>query len=272
MSTRNEAIEKSLIQIEEHAAERILVARLNRPAAANAIDAGMAVALEALASRVEGAKHIDALILTGNGRAFCSGGDVAVFRAQLVDESSTDALAVLLDQLATRVHGALLRLMNAGPLLIGAINGAVTGGGLGLVCICDLAYALPAATLRAGFSRLGLSPDSGTTWFLPRLLGHRGALEFLLSGEAMSAETAVARGVFREVLTVDETAFLPQVIERTHALIASGPAVRATRALLRSTREGSALAEQYQLEQRSLVEMSRQPAVLAHLRKVLLPP
>lgn len=255
-----------LILIEEHRDERMLIATLNRPESANAIDRDMAAALLALAERVEQSRHIDAVILTGAGRVFCAGGDVSAFDQAL--RQSPDALPKLLDELAIAVHGALLRLVEAGPLLIGAINGPATGAGMALACACDIAYARPDAVLRAGFSRLGLSPDTGSTHLLPRAIGYTRALEFLLAGTPMKAEQAHALGIYSDLLDLEQDAFLAEVRKRTHKLIASGAAVRATRALLRSSQQ-TPLAQQLDEERQRLVSLSATSAVLSGLSNLL---
>ncbi|WP_152551607.1 enoyl-CoA hydratase/isomerase family protein [Polycyclovorans algicola] len=256
------------ILIDERRDQRLLIATLNRPNATNGIDRAMGDALTALAERVEQSPHIDALILTGAGRAFCSGGDLAMFKDALADDESPETLASLLDGLATTVHSALRRLTEAGPLLVAAVNGPATGAGLGLVCACDVAYARPTATLRAGFSKLGLSPDSGTTYFVPRRIGLRQAIPFMLGGDAVRAEQGLTLGFFNALIDGDDDVFLSEVITRTQALIACGAAARATRALLRGSAEAS-LADQLTLEQRSLVALAGNDAVLTGLRRKL---
>ncbi len=255
-----------LILIEERHDARILVATFNRPDSANGIDRPMAQALLALAERVEQASHVDAVILTGAGRVFCAGGDVSAFGQAL--RESADALPQLLDELALAVHGAMEKLLNAGPLLIGAINGPATGAGMALACACDIAWARPGATLRAGFSRLGLSPDSGSTHLLPRSIGYRQALEFLLSGAPMSAERARELGIYSEVLDLEQDAFVDEVCSRAITLLASGAAVRATRSLLRASSRNS-LEQQLDREREQLVALARTPAVKAGLARLL---
>ncbi len=254
----------SPLLIDERKQDRLLIATINRPEAANAVDPAVAHALTELADRAERAEHIDAVILTGTGRTFCSGGDVALFGNALRDG---DALPALLNTLATTVHGALQRLTEAGPLLVGAINGAATGAGLGMVCACDVAIARPGVKLRAGFSRLGLSPDTGTTWFLPRRVGERQALAMLLDGEPVAAEQALSLGLIDAVFDGDDSAFLDAVIERTRALIAGGAAVRQTRRLLRASRSRT-LTDHLADEQATLVKLASSTAVTAHLRNV----
>ena len=255
--------------IEQRRDGRILLATLNRPEAANGIDAAMAEALEALADQVQrSSSEIDAVVLTGKGRVFCSGGDVGAFRQALSTVDGAAGLSTLLNELATRVHAAIEKLVQAGPLLIAAVNGPATGAGLGLLCVCDLAYANPKATLRAGFSRLGLSPDTGTTYFLPRIVGYRKALELLLRSDALSAQAALELGIFGEIIDATDEAFVEQVLDRTRALIACGSAVQPTRRLLRQS-AASELQAQLLSEQNSLVQLATTPDVTAHLRKAL---
>ncbi|WP_421793691.1 enoyl-CoA hydratase/isomerase family protein [Hydrocarboniphaga effusa] len=255
--------------IEQRRDGRILLSTLNRPEAANGIDSAMAEALEALADEVQrDGTQIDAVVLTGKGRVFCSGGDVGAFKQALSSADGPEGLSALLNELATRVHSAIERLAQAGPLLIAAVNGPATGAGLGLLCACDLAYANTKATLRAGFSRLGLSPDTGTTYFLPRIVGYRKALELLLRSDAVSAQAALELGIFSEIIDATDEAFIDQVLERTRALIACGPAVQPTRRLLRQSAT-AALQAQLLSEQHSLVQLATTPEVTAHLRKAL---
>lgn len=246
---------------------RILLARFNRPRAANGIDGPTADALLALADRVERDTRIEALVLTGTGKTFCSGGDVAMFAATL--QAGAQPLPALLDSMATRVHGALARLVNAGALIVGAINGPATGAGLGVVAACDFAYARPTATLRSGFARLGLSPDTGTTWFLPRRMGTRAALKFLLSTEPLSAATGRDLGLFDELIeAADESAFVEEVLARTAKLLLPTGATRATRRLVLGSATRS-LHDQLREEQASLVALASTPAVDAHIRAAL---
>lgn len=254
--------------IEQRVEGRVLIATLNRPEAANGINAEMAAAFESLAERLEQDAEIHALVLTGKGRVFCSGGDVGAFKSTLAQADGAARLPALLNELATRVHAALERLAAAGPLLIAAVNGPATGAGLGLLCACDLAYARPGATLRAGFSRLKLSPDTATSYYLPRIIGYRRSLELLLRGDAVTADAALQLGLFCELIDQDEDAFVGEVLQRTQALIAAGPAVAQTRRLLRES-EHASLAEHLQHEQSALVGLAARPDVSAHIRKAL---
>lgn len=257
----------NLVLIEECLDGRVAVLTLNRPDATNAIDDDMALAIEAAVARITASLRIEAVVLTGAGRVFCSGGDVGVFKAAL-GSGDDGELARLLDRLATRIHGALEALVNAGPLLIAAVNGPATGAGLGLICACDFAYAKPSATLRPGFSKLGLSPDTGTTQFLPRIVGARKALEILIRGDAITPEAATQLGIFNEVIDIDDAGFVDAVLERIKPLIASGRAACETRRLIRATM-APGLHAQLAAEQASLVALASSPLVTGRLKKAL---
>ncbi|MFT3792263.1 MAG: enoyl-CoA hydratase-related protein [Rudaea sp.] len=257
----------SVLLTREHDDGRIVVLTLNRPAALNAIDDALAQALEAEAQRLAHDGRVEAVVLTGAGRAFSSGGDIGSFKSALAGGGFGE-LPALLDRLATRVHGAIETLSGIGSVLITAVNGSATGGGLGLACAGDVAYAQPGTTLRPGFARLGLSPDSGTTYQLARLIGYRRALEFLLRGEPLAAPEALKLGLFNEIIDADGEAFVAQAVERARKLIASGRAARETRRLLRHSPQAS-LHEQLELEKASLIALAQDERAGALLKQAL---
>lgn len=255
--------------LESRLDSRILIATLNRPAVANAIDASIAQELLALATRLEQSPAVEALILTGKGRVFCGGGDIVAFRASLEGEDETaEAFTQILSEWSLSVHAALERIIHSGPLLVAAVNGPATGAGVGLICACDYAFARPGATLRAGFSQLGISPDSSTTYFLPRIVGYRKALDVLIGGEPVDAESALSLGLYTRLLEPCEQPFLDQVVAETGKLIGAGKAVRETRRLLQCSGQ-STLRTQLEHERQALVGLSRDPGVVSHIRKVL---
>jgi 2-(1,2-epoxy-1,2-dihydrophenyl)acetyl-CoA isomerase len=257
----------SVLLSREHDEGRIVVLTLNRPAALNAIDDSLAQALEAEAQRLARDDRVEAVVLTGAGRAFSSGGDLGSFKSALTN-GGLGELPTLLDRLATRVHSAIETLVGSGFLLITAVNGSATGGGLGLACAGDFAYAQPSSSLRPGFSRLGLSPDSGTTYQLARLMGYRRALEFLLRGEPLAATEALKLGLFNEIIDAEGEVFVAQVLERARKLSASGRAALETRRLLRNSPQ-TCLKEQLELEKASLIALSQDKNAVALLKKAL---
>lgn len=258
-----------VVHVEERDGGTILLVTLNRPDAGNAIDHELATGLVELADRVESAQGLSAVVLTGAGRMFCAGGDVRLFREEL-EQSDSGALSEALDGLASQVHESIQRLAQSGVMLVAAVNGPATGAGVGLVSMCDLAYALPGATLRAGFSALGLSPDSGTTYYLPRILGYRKALEFLLSGESLAADMGCKLGLYNDVLeNGSPEAFVTSVLERVRTMLAAGPqAVTKTRQLLACS-GASTIGDQLDREQAALVGIAATEDGQARVRSVL---
>ncbi len=259
----------SVLLTQEHDDGRIVVLTMNRPATLNAIDDAMALAIQAEARRLAQDTRVEAIVLTGAGRAFSSGGDLGGFKAAIsAGGGGFGELPAFFDRLATRIHDSIELLIGAGPVLVAALNGSATGGGLGLALACDFAYAQPSSTLRPGFSRLGLSPDSGTTYQLARQIGYRRALDFFLRGEPLKAADALQLGLLNEIVDADGEAFVAQVLQRTRQLIACGRAARETRRLLRHSTQAS-LHEQLELEKASLIALAQTPDTTAALRKVL---
>jgi len=174
----------------------VMTITLNRPDVLNALDLamqrGLAEALERAAAR-----DVRAVLITGAGRGFCVGQDIAEF--------PDDAEAV--GELLRRHFNPNIRAVQAleKPVLA-AVNGPAAGAGLALAMACDLRIAAASATLVPAFLGIGLVPDSGLTWTLPRLIGHAAAFEWPVSGRRMGAEEALARGLVTRVVDDQELA------------------------------------------------------------------
>ena len=147
------------------------------------------------ATRCDEVPEVRAVFITGSGSAFSTGGDVRDF------SSAGEDLPSLLKNPTTHLHAAVSRLVRA-PV-IAAVNG-VAAGGLSLVLASDLVFAAESASFHYAYSRIGLSPDGSSTYFLPRLLGMRRALEFALMGRALSARGAHEWGLVNRVVTDSE--------------------------------------------------------------------
>lgn len=197
---------------------------LNRPDQGNAIDVRLADTLLAAAEDCASDASVRAVILTGAGAMFCAGGDVACFVA------AGDGVPALIHRLTAPLHAAIVRLYRMDKPLITAVNGAAAGAGLGLAILGDVALAARSAKFATAYGALGLTPDAGTSWLLPRLVGLRQAQRLAL-GARIDAAEAVRIGLVGEVVDDDTLiATARAAAERLTAL--SGPAVRATRALL----------------------------------------
>lgn len=158
---------------------------LNRPDRLNAFDAGMHRALAPELDRLAADDSCRAVLLTGAGRGFCAGQDLeAVTR----DTELGDTLELF--------YNPLIRRIRAMPKpVICAVNGVAAGAGANIALACDIVLAAKTAKFIQAFAKIALVPDSGGTWFLPRLVGEARARALALTGEAVGAETAAAWGM-----------------------------------------------------------------------------
>jgi 2-(1,2-epoxy-1,2-dihydrophenyl)acetyl-CoA isomerase len=170
---------------------------LNRPDSGNAIDAGFGRSFRAHAEALVGRNDVRAVLLTGAGATFCVGGDLAYFAA-------TDDAGAALYSLATDLHAGIAALASIDAPVIAAVQGAAAGAGLSLVAGADLVVAADDAKLTMAYTAVGLSPDGGATWFLPRLIGTRRTAELALTNRRLSAAEALDWGIVNQVVPADE--------------------------------------------------------------------
>jgi 2-(1,2-epoxy-1,2-dihydrophenyl)acetyl-CoA isomerase len=165
---------------------------LSRPDVANALDLDTARAFASAVEQADTDDAVHAILLTGKGKRFCAGGDVASFAA------ASDQPAYI-HQLATELDGAFQRLAGLSKPVVAAVHGAVAGAGLALMLSCDLVVAHPATKFVFAYPGIGFTPDCGLSYLLPRAIGQQRALSFALGGQAMSAHDALAWGLVTEV-------------------------------------------------------------------------
>lgn len=171
----------------------VLTIALNRPDKLNAFDAATHKAFAgALKEAADGA--IRAVVLTGSGRGFCVGQDLAELR-----EGERDVAALLRE----RWNRHVLALRGLEKPVLAAVNGAAAGAGLSLACACDLRIAADSAAFVPAFVNVGLVPDTGGSWLVPRLLGYARAFDWMCSGRKIGADEALAWGLVSEVVPVD---------------------------------------------------------------------
>lgn len=186
---------------------------LNRPGAFNALNDAMAEEiLDGLRQAGKDAS-IRALLVTGAGKAFCSGQDLKA----ISDMAGTRSIS---EHLALTWHAIVRRLRELEKPSVAAINGVAAGAGCSLALACDLRVASEAASLMVVFSKVGLVPDSGATWALPRLVGMGKALELAYLAEPVDAPSALQLGLVNRVVPAD------RLIEEAGALarrLAEGP-------------------------------------------------
>ena len=174
---------------------------LNRPDRLNAFTVDMVEELREALQQVIGNDQVRCIVLTGAGRAFCAGADLDVLKD--IHDRRDEGLARRLVDGSRAVH-RLLR--EARQPVIGALNGVAAGGGANLALGCDMRIASDTARIGQVFAKLGLHPDWGGSYFLPRLVGTARAMELLLSAELLDAGRMAALGLVNRVVPADELA------------------------------------------------------------------
>jgi len=169
---------------------------LDRPAAMNALTVPVKVALREALESLAVDRSVRAVILTGAGRAFCAGQDLA-------EREQPDA-APFEVEVRERYNPIIRALRTMGQPVIAAVNGAAAGAGASLAFACDLRLAAEEARFILAFGRLGLVPDSGASWFLPRLVGPAKAAELALLGDPIDAAEALRLGLVSKVVPGDQ--------------------------------------------------------------------
>jgi 2-(1,2-epoxy-1,2-dihydrophenyl)acetyl-CoA isomerase len=233
--------------------------RLNRPEASNALDAEL---LSALLAALNGCEGAGAVLLTGEGRNFCAGGDVKVFAAQ--GERLGDYLRDATDLLA-RCALALTRLP---AVVVTAVQGyAAGGGGLGLVCASDLVIAAESARFMLGATRVAMAPDAGATVTLAQIIGFRRAMELALTNRDLDAHDALALGLVNRVV--------PDADLEAEALTLAGELAGGPTEALATTKRllwdglGSSVEERLGAEARAVSELGDSDAARKALRAVI---
>lgn len=246
MGTTELTLETLLFEIRNNVA-RIT---LNRPHAANTLDAQMATDFLAIADVCEGNPDVRAILIAATGDMFCAGGDLKSFQA--FGDKITDGIGELLDSF----HAALVRFVAMDAPIITAVNGIAAGGGLAFVTMADYVLAgEDKASFVSAFTAAGLSPDSGSTYYLPRLIGLRRAQELLITNRRLNAAEAAEWGLITR--TVPD-ANLMEEAEAIAAKIASGATKAiggAKKLLLESSR--NSIQEQTDLERATFQQVTK---------------
>lgn len=194
---------------------------LNRPSVGNAIDLQLAKALLQAALACAGDPSIRAVILRAEGRIFCAGGDVGSFHA------AGDELPALLIEETSYLHAAVSHLARMNKPLITSVQGAAAGAGFGLAILGDIVIAARSARFSAAYTQVGLSPDGGMSWLLPRIVGLKRAQELILTNRGLTAEEAAHEGL---VTMVCEDEVLEATTLDVGKRLAAGPSLALGRA------------------------------------------
>jgi len=179
----------------------IVTITLNRPERLNALAGHMRRDLAEALEEAGSDPHIRVVVLAGEGRAFCAGGDVH-FMAELVEQGDAQEFARLLGA-ARRVVLAIRQMTKP---VIATIEGACAGAGFNLALACDLRIASSTATFSQSFVKLGFHPDWGGSYFLPRMVPSNIACELFFLGDAIDASTALRLGIINRVVAPEELA------------------------------------------------------------------
>jgi 2-(1,2-epoxy-1,2-dihydrophenyl)acetyl-CoA isomerase len=198
--------------IESSVTAGVATVTLNRPEKLNAFSGTMREELLAALRSCESGDAVRAVVITGAGRAFCAGGDVEYMSA-LQKSGDTDSFRKLLDA----GRDVVLQIASMEKPVIASINGVAAGAGCNLALACDYRIASDQAKLGETFVRIGLHPDWGGTWLLPRLVGRSRALELMMTGRMLGAAEAFAIGMIDRLVPAAELATETETLARTIA-------------------------------------------------------
>jgi 2-(1,2-epoxy-1,2-dihydrophenyl)acetyl-CoA isomerase len=233
--------------------------RLMRPEAANTIDLEFGKDLETAAGIVRDG-NARVVILSAEGKLFCGGGD-------LKDFSGKPDLGAYLDEVTVHLHAGIAALVELDAPVVASVQGPAAGAGLGLVCASDIVIAAESATFMMAYTKVGLSPDGSTSYFLPRIVGLRRALEMTITNRVLTASEALEWGLVTKVVPVADVA---EEAESIAAAIAAGPTAAYGRAcaLLRSSLDND-LRAQLAAETANLVASASSPDAKAGIAAFL---
>lgn len=212
---------------------------LNRPARMNALDDQLMTALREATESVARDPGIRAVLLRGEGPAFCAGGDVPLFRQRLPE------LPELIVKWGRELHFAILELRRMDKPVLAAVHGAVAGAGMSLMLAADLVIAAADTRFTLAYANIGASPDGGSTYFLPRLVGYRKAMELALLPERFDAQTAHSLGLVNWVVPAEK---IGQDATQIAQRLASGPS-RAYAEAKRLLNQSGAASMEAQMEE-----------------------
>ena len=162
---------------------------LNRPDAYNALNLALGRDLFHAALEADEDRGVRCVVITGAGRAFCAGGDVKDFA------DNPDRIGILIKELTTYLHGAISRLARSMKPVVMAVNGVAAGGGMSLALSGDLVVAAESVKFTMAYSKIAASPDGSSSYFLPRMIGLRRALELHYTNRVLSAREAMEWGL-----------------------------------------------------------------------------
>lgn len=222
---------------------------LNRPEAKNSLNLDMTKELMLAALQCSEHPSVRAVMITGSGNTFCLGGDLKVFAAEGKN------LPYVLKEMTTYLHAAVSYLTRMDAPTVVAVNGAAAGAGMSLACAGDIVIAAESAYFTMAYTRVGLTPDGGSTYFLPRIVGLKQALDLVLTNRQLSAQEALDLGIVTRV--VPDAELLPQA--EAIATQLAGGATKALGASKRLVHSGwtESLETQLNYESQAITDIAR---------------
>jgi 2-(1,2-epoxy-1,2-dihydrophenyl)acetyl-CoA isomerase len=224
--------------------DAIATLTLNRPDAYNALNLMLGRDLFHATLEADEDPGVRCIVVTGTGKAFCAGGDVKDFA------EAGDRVGVVIKELTTYLHGAISRLARTAKPVIMGVNGIAAGGGMSFALAGDLVVAAESAKFTMAYSRIAASPDGSSSYFLPRLIGLRRALELHYTNRVLTAREALDWGL---VNRVHPDAEFPGALAGLARELAAGPTLafgRAKQLFHQSTQES--LETQMELEAQAI--------------------
>lgn len=180
--------------------DNIATITLNRPDVLNAVNERMGKELLDALRSAERDDEVHCLIITGNGRAFCAGEDIQDLRGQY-ERGENPKLG---ERLLLKYNPIIRQIRHLQKPVIAAVNGVAAGAGAGIAYSCDIRVASDNARFLQAFIKVGLAPDSGTSFFLPRLAGFSKALELSLTGDELTSKDAERLGLVSKVVPAEQ--------------------------------------------------------------------
>jgi 2-(1,2-epoxy-1,2-dihydrophenyl)acetyl-CoA isomerase len=230
-------------------AEGVLTLTLNRPDALNSFNVEMKEALLAALKDAGRDKTVRVVLLTGAGRAFSAGQDLK--------ERQDPGAADLGTELRLRYNPIILAMRRLEKPVIGAINGVAAGAGISVALACDIRIASESASLIEVFGRVGLVPDTGSSWFLPRLVGYARAAEMSFTSDPVDAATAERIGLVNRVVPADQLMAEASALATRLAKSAPIALALAKRALNRSLESTLEQALEFEAELQAIAGRSK---------------
>ncbi len=224
---------------------------MNRPEALNALSLQLSKDLRSACEKAIEDKA-RAVILTGEGRAFCSGGDLREMQSMWQKEGRIEAF---LEEPLKALHDVILLIRETPIPFVAAVQGVCAGAGTNFALACDLIFAAETSSFNEAFVRIGLSPDCGGSFFLPRAVGEKLAAEIFMTGETLSAEKALQIGMINRVATADNLMSEAMLMAKKLALAPTGSIGR-IKQMLNATFSND-LSQQLALEHQCQIESGK---------------